>query len=112
MDLVKFMIGGCMQEEVSGVRFAALEVEVKHIMGDVSDIKDVTKTMEKAITSIDLSIALMAESIKQNGRLCPRVEAIENKLSKVELKMAAYSGGLAIVGYVLFKMDKIVAFFA
>ncbi len=98
-------------EEVSSARFATLENEVKHITDDVADIKESTKTTEAAIQSIDKSIAIMTEHVQQNKQLGPRINNLENKLSKVELKMAAYAGGIAVLVFVLTKWDKLAGFF-
>ncbi len=99
-------------EEVSSARFATLENEVKHITDDVADIKESTKTTEAAIQSIDKSIAIMTEHVQQNKQLGPRINNLENKLSKVELKMAAYAGGIAALVFVLTKWDKLAGFFS
>lgn len=84
-----------MKEEVSGVRFATLENEVKHITDDVADIKESAKTTELAIQSIDKSIAIMTEHVQQNKQLGPRIHDLEAKVSKMEIKLAAYTGGAA-----------------
>ena len=100
-----------MQEEVSGARFATLENEVKHITSDVTDIKQSTKTTELAIQSIDKSIAIMTEHVQQNKLMGPRIATLEKKVAKVEVKMAAYAGGIAALSFIIFKFDKVVAFF-
>lgn len=101
-----------MAEEVSPSRFATLENEVKHITDDVADIKESTKTTEAAIQSIDKSIAIMTEHVSQNKQLGPRIEKLESKVSKVELKIAAYTGGAAALVFALTKWDKVVGFFS
>lgn len=100
-----------MTEEVSGARFATLENEVKHITADVTDIKDSTKITELAIQSIDLSVALMAKSIEQNGKLEPRIEKLELRQNNVDIKMGAYVGALAALSFIVVKFEKVVAFF-
>jgi septal ring factor EnvC (AmiA/AmiB activator) len=100
-----------MEQEISGERFATLENEVKHITTDVTDIKTTTKTTERAIQSIDKSIAIMTEHVQQNKMMGPRVERLEKKVAKVEVKMAVYAGGIAAISFVIFKLDKVVAFF-
>lgn len=100
-----------MAEEVSGARFATLENEVKHITDDVADIKESTKTTELAIQSIDKSIAIMTEHVQQNKQLGPRIGKIEEKISKMEIKLAAYTGGAAALVFVLTKWEKVVGFF-
>ena len=99
-----------MTEQVSGERFATLENEVKHITADVTDIKESTKTTEKAIASIDTSIALMAKSIEQNRHMGPRIEKLEKNVDKINIKMAVYAGGIAAISFVIFRFDKIKAF--
>ncbi|AUG84928.1 hypothetical protein MAELSTROM_8 [Pseudoalteromonas phage Maelstrom] len=108
---MRLITGKDMTEEVSGVRFATLENEVKHITDDVADIKESTKTTELAIQSIDKSIAIMTEHVQQNKQLGPRIEKLEVKISKMELKLAAYTGGAAALVFVLTKWDKVIAFF-
>lgn len=100
-----------MSEEVSGARFATLENEVKHITDDVADIKESTKTTELAIQSIDKSIAVMTEHVQQNKLMVPRIEKLETKVGKMELKIAAYTGGAAALVFLLTKWDKLAGFF-
>ena len=53
-----------MTEEVSGVRFATLENEVRHITADVAEIKESARnSLVSAIQSIDKSIGIMAEHV-------------------------------------------------
>ena len=111
MGTLQINKGKGMAEEVSGARFATLENEVKHITDDVADIKESTKTTEAAIQSIDKSIALMTEHVSQNKKLGPRIEKLESKVSKMELKLAAYTGGAAALVFVLTKWDKVVGLF-
>ncbi len=111
MNSISLSTENGMKEEVSGVRFATLENEVKHITADVTDIKESTKTTERAIVSIDLSIALMAKSIEQNRQLGPRIEKLETKVSVIDKKMAAYAAAIATIVFVVTKFDKVVAFF-
>ncbi len=111
MNSISLTTGSGMQEEVSGARFATLENEVKHVASDVTDIKGSIKTTEKAMASIDTSIALLAKSVEQNKTLGPRIHNLETKVSKIELKIAAYAGGVAAIVFVFNKFDKIAAFF-
>ena len=111
MNSMILAVGNGMQEEVSGARFATLENEVKHITSDVTDIKQSTKTTELAIQSIDKSIAIMTEHVQQNKLMGPRIATLEKKVAKVETKMAAYAGGIAALSFIIFKFDKVVAFF-
>ncbi len=111
MGSIRLIAGKNMTEEVSGVRFATLENEVKHITDDVADIKESTKTTELAIQSIDKSIAIMTEHVQQNKQLGPRIEKLETKIGKMELKLAAYTGGAAALVFALTKWDKVVGFF-
>ena len=106
------LIGESMREEVSGERFITLENEVKHITNDIAEIKESTKTTNDAIRSIDISVAVMAESVKQNQQLMPRIVKLEEKSAKVEMKLATYAGGIAAISFVIFKFDKIQAFFS
>lgn len=112
MDSTLLIAGNDMSEEVSGARFATLENEVKHITDDVAEIKESTKTTEAAIQSIDKSIAIMAENVQQNKKLGPRIHDLEAKVSKIELKMAAYAGGVAALVFVLTKWEKVAGFFS
>ena len=119
MNSISLSMGNGMQEEVSGARFATLENEVKHITSDVSEIKGSVKTTEKAIISnekamisIGASLDLLAKSVEQNKTLGPRIHNLETKVSKIELKIAAYAGGVAAIVFVFNKFDKIAAFFA
>jgi septation ring formation regulator EzrA len=111
MNSIRLAVGSGMAEEVSGARFATLENEVKHITSDVTDIKQSTKTTELAIQSIDKSIAIMTEHVQQNKLMGPRIETLEKKVAKVEIKMAAYAGGIAALSFIIFKFDKVIAFF-
>ena len=111
MNSISLSTGNGMQEEVSGVRFATLENEVKHITADVTDIKESTKTTKLAIQSIDKSIGIMAEHVKQNKLMGPRIEVLEKKVSKIEMKMVAYASAIATIVFVVTKFDKVVAFF-
>ena len=101
-----------MSEEVSGERFATLENEVKHITLDIADIKGTAQITSVAIQSIDKSIVLMTEHVKQNQQLGPRIELLEKKVSKVEIKMAVYAGAIAAIVFVITKIDKIIAVFS
>lgn len=100
-----------MQEEVSGARFATLENEVKHITLDVAEIKESTKTTQDAIRSIDLSFAVMAEHVKLSQQMGPRIEKLESKVSMINIKMAAYAGGIAAISFIVVQWSKIQAFF-
>ena len=100
-----------MHENISDTRLATLENEVKHITNDVADIKKNSKSTNEAIQSIDVSIAVMAENVKQNQQLVPRIEHLESKLSTVEIKIAAYAGSIAAISIIIFKLDKIKSFF-
>ena len=111
MNSISLSMGSGMTEQVSGERFATLENEVKHITSDVSEIKGSVKTTEKAMASIDTSIALLAKSVEQNKTLGPRIHNLETKVSKVELKMAAYAGGIAALSLIVMNFAKIKAFF-
>ena len=111
MNSIRLSTGSNMTEEVSVARFSILENEVKHITADVTDIKESTKTTEKAIVSIDLSIALMAKSIEQNRQLGPRIETLETKVSVIDKKMAAYATAIATIVFVVTKFDKVKDFF-
>jgi methyl-accepting chemotaxis protein len=112
MNPITLSLGSGMAQEISGERFATLENEVKHITSNVSEIKESTKTTELAIQSIDKSIAIMAEHVNQNRMMGPRIHVLEKKMALVELKMAAYAGGIAAIGFVVLKFDKFVAFFS
>jgi hypothetical protein len=111
MNYILFFTGDGVDEEVSGARFATLENEVRHITGDIAEIKESTKTTYDAIRSIDVSVAVMAESIKQNQQLTPRVDKLELRASATDKKMAAYAGAIAAISFVIFRFDKIQAFF-
>lgn len=111
MNSIKLVTGENMSEEVSGERFATLENEVKHITSDVADIKESTKTTYDAISSIDKSVAVMAESIKQNQQMGPRIGKLEDSVSGLDKKIAVYAGGIAVISFVIFRFDKIQAFF-
>jgi len=111
MGKLQIMKGKKMAEEVSGARFATLENEVKHIANDVEGIKESSKTTEAAIQSIDKSIAIMTEHVSQNKQLGPRIQNLESKVSKMELKIAAYTGSAAAIVFVLTKWDKVVGLF-
>lgn len=100
-----------MTEEVSSARFATLENEVKHITSDVAEIKDSANSTSIAIQSIDKSIAIMAEHVQLNKQMGPRIEALEKKVYGVELRVAAYTGGIAAIVFLLTKFDKVKAFF-
>ena len=99
------------EEEVSGARFATLENEVKHITADVAEIKDSAKLTSVAIQSIDKSIILMTEHVQQNKLMGPRIEKLERRASKVDIKMAAYATAIATIVFVVTKFDKVVGFF-
>ena len=100
-----------MAEEVSGVRFATLENEVRHITSDVAEIKDSAKLTSVAIQSIDKSITIMAEHVQQNKKMGPRIETLEKKVAVIEIKMAAYATAIATIVFIVTKFDKVVAFF-
>ena len=111
MNSIRLTASDGMQEEVSGARFATLENEVKHITSDVNDIKQSTKTTELAIQSIDKSIAIMTEHVQQNRLMKPRIETLEKKVARAEIKMAAYAAAIAAILFVVTKLDKTIAFF-
>lgn len=111
MNSILFLTGEHMSEEVSGARFATLESEVRHITADVADIKASTKTTEDAIRSIDISVAVMAESIKHNQQLGVRVEKLEGCVNKINIKMAAYASAVTAIVFVVVNIEKIKAFF-
>ena len=98
-------------EEVSGVRFAVLENEVEHMTSDILDIKKSTQSTEKAIQSIDRSIAIMTEHVEQNKQLTPRVDALEGRVSRIDLRIAAYAGAATALVFIITKLDKVSAFF-
>lgn len=111
MNSICLVIGGKMQEEVSGARFATLENEVKHITLDVAEIKDSTKTTQDAIRSIDLSFAVMAEHVKLSQQMGPRIEKLESEVSMINIKMATYAGGIAAISFIVVQWSKTQAFF-
>jgi len=111
MNSIRLATGFNMTEEVSSARFATLESEVRHITSDVAEIKDSAKLTSVAIQSIDKSIGIMAEHVQQNKLMGPRIEVLEKKVAKVEVKMAAYAGGIAALSFIVVKFDKVVAFF-
>lgn len=111
MNSIYLITDSGMSEQVSGERFATLENEVKHITADVADIKENTKTTNDAIRSIDISVAVMAESIKQNQQMMPRIEKLESKVSMMDKKMALYAGAVGAISFIVLRFDKIQAFF-
>lgn len=111
MNSIRLVTGENMQEEVSGARFATLENEVKHITSDVAEIKESTKTTQDSIRSIDLSFAVMAEHVKQNQQMGPRIEKLESKVSMIDKKIAAYAGGVGAIIFIVMQWPKIQAFF-
>ena len=106
------ILGSGVADTIESERFATLESEVRHITQDVTEIKSSTKTTALAIQSIDKSIAIMTEHVQQNKMLGPRIHLLENKMAKIELKMAAYAGGIAAISFIAFKFDKVLAFFS
>ena len=94
-------------EKVGAARFATLENDVKHISGSIRDIKTAIAATERAVVSIDRSVAVMTESVEQNRRLTPRIEALEAGQSKINLRVAYYSGAAAVATFVLLQIDKI-----
>lgn len=106
------ILGNGVADTIESERFATLESEVRHITQDVTEIKSSTKTTALAIQSIDKSIAIMTEHVQQNKMLGPRIHLLENKMAKVELKMAVYAGGIAAISFIAFKFDKVLAFFS
>ena len=98
-------------EEVSGVRFALLENDVRHMAGDVADIKKTSKDTSEAIQLIGKSFAVLTEHVEQNKKMAPRIEKLERRVDRVDLKMAAYAGAAAAMIFIITKYDKVSAFF-
>lgn len=110
MDNCICLIGEGMSEDIDAGRFAVLENEVKHQGQDISEIKKNTKGTNEAIHSISVSLATLTAHVEQNSRLSKRVEAVEERVDKFDLKIAAAVGAASIIAF-LVDLEKVKSFF-
>ncbi len=83
--------GSNVTEEIKGARFASLENEVKHVVSDISEIKENQKETTKAITVMSESLIKLAMIANQSEKSEPRLKALEDKVQGIILKITAAS---------------------
>jgi len=102
---------GMSKEEVSVGEFAELKNEVKHLVDDVSEIKNSTKIIGEAMQSTSKSLAVLSVYVEQNKSIGARVEKVESKVDNINLKIAAATGGATALGWLLINIEKIKGLF-
>lgn len=102
---------GMTEEKVSASRFAALENEVKHQGDDIAEIKENTKNTDRAVQSINLSLAKLTAIAEQNSKLEPRLERLEKKVDSNGTKIAAASGAATAIGLFIGYLAKLKGLF-
>lgn len=102
--------GNCVAEEVEVGRFVRLENEVKHVVDDISEIKDNQKETTKAITAMSESLIKLTSIAESNQKNEPRIKTLEDKVQALTLKIAAWaafaSGAWFVIGDKMLEMFK------
>jgi len=103
--------GNLVAEEVEVGRFVRLENEVKHVVEDISEIKDNQKETTKAIASISESMVKLTAITESNQKNEPRIKSLEDKVEALTLKIAAWSafasGAWFVIGDKMLEMFKV-----
>lgn len=81
-------------------RLKCLELELKHVEADVMDIKSQTKDLNHTVKLIELSLAKLTILAETSGNTMPKIEKLEAQINRNSLKLAVYSGGLAVIVFV------------
>lgn len=102
---------GMEQEEISAGEFATLKNDMHHVKQDLAEVKDNNKNTVDVLQAINLTLATMSEHVKQNQKLEPRIDNLESRADKSDLKIAAATGGATAIGLVIGYMAKLKGFF-
>ena len=77
----------------------AVEVGLKHVQEDVTEIKEGQKENTKAVISINEAVQKLTMIAEQNQSYEPRIKALEDWKRSIMLKLAGISGALTAGWY-------------
>lgn len=80
-------------------RLTAVEVGLKHVQEDVTEIKEGQKENTKAVISINEAVQKLTMIAEQNQSYEPRIKALEDWKRSIMLKLAGISGALTAGWY-------------